>query len=380
MQLSRSLASRGHEVLHLHFADFPTPKGPITWQANDPSTLTIEGLTTGGHIQTRHLIRRFVEERRYGPALARRIVEYAPDVVISANTPLDAQEAARAAARRANARFVYWIQDLYSVAVSNILRRKAGVIGGLAAARFTRLERRILQDSDAVVAITEDFVPILAQWGVGADRIMVNHNWAPLNGVRPMSRNNDWARLHGLLGKRVLLYSGTLGLKHNPAVFLALAGELAHLHDVRVVVVSEGLGADWLRKRAQAYPNLILLPFQRYEQMSEVLGSADILVAILEPDAGVFSVPSKVLSYLAAGRPILAAIPSENLAARIVERQDAGVIVEPGNLDGLVSAAIRLLADTPMLLRCGENARAYAAANFDITEITNRFEVVLGVA
>ena len=64
----------------------------------------------------------------------------------------------------------------------------------------------------------------------------------------------------------------------------------------------------------------MLLPFQPYEVLPEVLASADVLLAILEPEAGVFSVPSKVLSYHCAGRPILAAIPAENLAARIIER------------------------------------------------------------
>ena len=55
----------------------------------------------------------------------------------------------------------------------------------------------------------------------------------------------------------------------------------------------------------------MLLPYQPFGRLSEVLASADVLVALLESDAGAYSVPSKVLTYLAAGRPILGAIPAE---------------------------------------------------------------------
>jgi colanic acid biosynthesis glycosyl transferase WcaI len=377
VQLSRELARRGHEVLHLHFGDFQTPKGPLASCPDDPETFTVEGLGIGEPFQKYRFARRLIQERRYGSVLARRIRAFAPDVVVSANSPLDAQEAARAASHRTGALFVFWIQDVYSVAVERTLRRRAPLIGPLVARRFTRLEQRTLRASDAVVAITADFVPILTRWGVAAERITVIENWAPLDDIRPSAKDNGWSRMHGLADKRVLMYSGTLGLKHDPGVFLALATGLADNADVRVVVISEGLGADWLRERSADHPNLVLLPFQPFEAMSRVLASGDILVAVLEPEAGVFSVPSKVLSYLAAGRPILGTMPADNLAARIVQRAAAGHIVAPGDTKGLVAAAQELVADPEACRVAGENARAYAEATFDLQRITDRFEAVM---
>ena len=154
VQLSRELARRGHEVLHLHFADFQTPKGPLAPRADDPHTFAVQGLGIGEPFQKYRFGRRLVQERRYGAVLARRIREFAPDVVIAANTPLDAQEAARKASHRTGARFVLWLQDVYSVAITRKVRTRAPVIGPLVAHRFTRLEQRTLRSSDAVVAIT----------------------------------------------------------------------------------------------------------------------------------------------------------------------------------------------------------------------------------
>ncbi len=82
------------------------------------------------------------------------------------------------------------------------------------------------------------------------------------------------------------------------------------------MVVAEGLGADWLarQKAAARLDNLILLPLQAYHALPEVLTSADILTATLEASAGIFSVPSKGLSYMCAERALLLSAPSANLA------------------------------------------------------------------
>ena len=68
-----------------------------------------------------------------------------------------------------------------------------------------------------------------------------------------------------------------------------------------------------------------LLPFQPYERLSEVFGSADVLVVLLEKSAGAFSVPSKTLSYLCAGRPVIGLMPAENLASQLLRDAECAV-------------------------------------------------------
>ena len=166
-------------------------------------------------------------------------------------------------------------------------------------------------------------------------------------------------------------------MKHDPGLLL----DLARAHpDCAVAVVSEGLGADWLRARAAEAPNLVLLPFQPFARLGEVLASADILVAVLEPDAGIFSVPSKVLTYLCAGRPLLLAIPPENLAARIVARAGAGLAAAPVDRAAFLAAAATLAGDAKMRAEMGAKALDYAAKTFDIAAIAARFEAILDSA
>jgi glycosyltransferase involved in cell wall biosynthesis len=292
----------------------------------------------------------------------------------------DIQAAALAVCRRLGIGFVFWAQDLTAVAIDRLLRRRLPVIGALAGAYYLAREKRLLRESDAVVAIAGDFVPLFESWGIRRDRVEVIENWAPLDELAARPRDNDWARAQGLAGKLVFLYSGTLGLKHNPTLLLRLAERFRNNAAVRVVVISEGLGADWLRDNAAGLSSLILLPYQPFEKLPEVHASADVLVAILEPDAGAFSVPSKISSYLCAGRPILAALPPENLSARIIAKAQAGIAVSPGDEAGFLAAADRLAGEATARARFGNNALDYAAKTFDIRAIGDRFESILARA
>jgi glycosyltransferase involved in cell wall biosynthesis len=376
-QLSRHLAKLGHEVLHVFFADFQAPRGALTRREDDPPGFAIRGISLGRPFEKYNLFRRVFQEIAYGRKLAEAIGEFRPDVALAGNAPLDIQAISTKYCLRHRIPLVYWHQDIYSVAIDKILRRKFSLLGAAIGARYIALEKWLLRNSDHVVTITEDFLPILTEWGTPRDRITVIENWAAREDLTVQPRDNPWAREHGLADKLVFLYSGTLGLKHNPDLLLQLARRYRDRPEVRVVVNSEGLGSDWLRENGRGLDNLVLLPFQPFERLPEVLATGDVLISVLDPDAGIFSVPSKVLTYLSAGRPVLGSIPAENLAARIIVRNEAGLVAPPDDTQAFLAAAGRLADDTPLRARLGKNALDYATRTFDIDAITARFAGLL---
>jgi glycosyltransferase involved in cell wall biosynthesis len=377
VQLSRELARRGHTVRHLCFPEFQAPKGPLARRPDDPAAFDVAFLDLGAPFEKHSFVRRWRQERRLGVLARAAIAVWKPDVVLAGNAPLDVQEGSLAGARDAGAGFVYWLQDLVGIAMRKILGRKLSLPGTLVGLAYEAKERRLLRAADAVVSITADFEPLLARWGVAPARVHTIENWAAREEIVAAPRDNAWARAHGLAGRPTFLYSGTLGMKHDPGLLLDLAQAQP---GCAVVVVSEGLGADWLRARAAQAPNLVLLPFQPFARLGEVLASADVLVAVLEPDAGIFSVPSKVLTYLCAGRPLLLAIPPENLAARIVTRIGAGLTAAPYDRATFLAAVAKLADDAAARAEMGAKALDYAAKTFDIAAIAARFETILGSA
>jgi len=302
------------------------------------------------------------------------IGEEKPDVVISGNSPTDVQSCLLTSCHRRNIAFAHWVQDIYCKALKFVLRPHLGPLAGAAAFPFQCVDKWIVQNSDAVVAISAGFLPLLQEWGATGESLAVIENWAPLNEIRVMPHGNSWSELFDWNGEPVFLYAGTLGLKHRPEQIYALAEAL--LGKARVVVVSEGVGRQYLASQPEL-ANLTLLDFQPYAKVPEMLATADVLLATLEEDAGTFAVPSKVLTYLCAGRAVLLTAPYRNLAAQVVRRSGGGVVVDPGDACGWIDAGLRLAGDAERRGSLGTMARQYAEANFDIERIADQFEAVL---
>lgn len=384
VELSRFLAFQGHEVLHAYAGSLQTPRGDLSNHPDDPPGFSSRQMDM--HPEYAQFKYSFRHRRRmeiaYGKTCAKVILEWRPDTVLSANTPTESQEAIMAACRAIKTRFVFWAQDFYSIAVDKLVRKKIPLLGPLIGSYYKRLERRQLQGSDAIVAITEDFVPIMqSAFKVGAERITVIPNWAPLASLPVLDKGNDWSRSMGMDSHFVFLYSGTLGMKHNPNLLLQLALQYRETPAVRVMVISEGIGAQWLLDKKDAYhlQNLHILAYQPFNKMPEVMASADVLLTVLEPEAGIFSVPSKVLTYLCAQRPLLLAVPAINLASRIILANRAGITVEPSDLQGFLKAAESLRSNSTTAQACGSAGRAYAEQTFNIERIAARFCSVLSI-
>lgn len=380
MDLSRELARRGHTVLHTYFADnTSTPKGSDS-AADLVPTLAIKGLHIQRRFEKHGLFSRRAADIEYGEAVAAEVRSFRPEVVLSGDMPLDGQRILVKATRAAQARFVFWLQDVYSTAVRFVLRRKASLLAGMAGWYYEQVEKALLRESDAIVCIAPAFAEQLARWGIAGPHVSVIPNWAPVEEIVPTAKDNAWARDMGVADRFCFVYSGTLGMKHRPELLLELAKRLEARGDARLIVVAGGAGADWLaeHKHEVSAEALTLLPFQPYERVPEVLGAADVLITLLDAEAGTFAVPSKTLAYLCAGRALVIAAPAENEAAKVVARAKAGFVVPPQSAEPLLEAAIRLLDDAALREECARNARRYAEQHFAIGAIAERFLRVMG--
>lgn len=379
--LSRELARRGYAVTHLFSAGVVSPRGRLRRSGGDPEHLRFVAVGDPDHGPARdRLVARWLGEYRYGRALVRALAETAPDVVLSGNTPIDAQVAALAWCRRNGVRFVHWLQDVIGDAMTRILGSRLGPLGTLIGKTYTARERAIWRGSNHVISISGEFDRKVAAVGIPAARRSVIANWAPVHDLPVTPKDNPWSRARGLDRRFVFLYAGTLGFKHNPELLLELAETFRGVNDTAVVVVSEGPAADWIAReaRVRGLDNVLTVGFQPQEVFREVLGAGDVLVALLEPEASGASVPSKVLSYMCASRPILAAVPASNPAARLVSAIGAGIVADPRSPRRFVDAALQLRRVGPAVLsEMGGAAREYAEAHFDIRVIADRFERVL---
>lgn len=374
VQLSRELATRGHHVMHAFPTGLPGPKGRLQKSESDPARLSICPIPLSGSFRKYSPSRRFVTQRKYARDLKALLSEHKPDVVLSGNTPIDVQGELLWHCRRNNIGFVHWVQDVYCHAIEFFLRRKFKGLATPLSMPFRSLENIVVSKSSSTIVIAPAFKTLLTEWGIPESKIRILENWAPLDEVPRLPRRNAWAAEHGLEDKPVFLYSGTLGLKHRPDLLYDIAKTLGNA--CKVVLISEGVGRDFLEKMPPL-DNLLLLNFQPYDRLPEVLASADVLLATLEADAGQFAVPSKILTYLCAGRPVLLAAPKANLAASVVQRSRGGMVVDPNNTAAWLEAAQKLCFSEELRAELSRNARHYAEETFDIKKIGSAFEETL---
>jgi len=381
-ELSRKLADLGHHVDHVSSDQYVSGKGHLEHQPGDSADLTFSGIAVGVPFKKYSPLARARFERHYGRAWIKRLKADRPDVVIACNLPLISMFQFARYARRTNLPYVMWHQDIYSAGMADELRRKvprpAAAAGSVA---FERMEAYCARNANHVVAIGDAFKEVYPSWNVDPANVSVIPNWAPLDKVFPVGRTNR--RSAYLFDEREslrLVYAGTIGHKHNPQLLLDLLRITLEVGTpASLAVISEGEAADGIAEagRAEGLP-IRLFPFQSADTLPDVLSSADVLVALLEPDATRFSIPSKVLSYMAAGRPILGLMPEDNPAASDILL--TGGHVAPPNSEGAKSAAAwlaELHADRDKVASIGRRARNIAEQKFDLTKVALHFDGIL---
>jgi colanic acid biosynthesis glycosyl transferase WcaI len=372
-ELSRRLRDCGHTVRHTYAEEYTSGKGDFR---SEPG-VTFDPIVVGKPLGKYSFIWRTDYEVRFAARLARDIVASKPDVVILCNTPLIVLAAVTRLLKRRRIPWILWHQDVYSAGMAaEVQRRLPAPIARPLSAAIRRSERSSCLRAASIVAIGPGFVPHYDSWGVPADKVRVIPNWAPLQEIMPGERANAWAREHDLADASVrLVYAGTLGRKHRPLLLLELHEALrAKGVDAGLVVVSEGIGAEEIRKKGG--DGVLVLPFQPADKLPLVLASGDVLVALLESDAAEFSIPSKVLSYLAAGRPVIGMMPSSNPAAHDIEA--CGGVVVPPTTEGAESAAAWAMqltsADREAI---GNRARHYAESTFAVEQKVEQFDELI---
>jgi glycosyltransferase involved in cell wall biosynthesis len=377
---------------------WPADRGQLSYLfgmqqiARNTAVKNTNELASGGVVRALHVRRtaaadNFIARQRMEAEAGRTAVDQLtalnPDLVIGANNPLDVQVRIEKWCRQRGKPFVFWLQDLRGAATQSILQSRIPLFGRLLGRYYARAEHSLLRQSAHIIAIAEDFCSEVLSAGVHPDKISIIPNWAPIARLPIRPRENAWSRQHRLAEKRVILYTGNLGMKHNPALLLALCKAVKQNPEIVVVVVADGVGADWLRTQAkqQGLVNLHSHSLVNSDVLPDVLGAAEFMVVLLEPDASAYSVPSKTWTCLCAGKPLVMAMPKENQAALIVRRIGAGVCSHPRDEAGFVENCLDMLAKTPdERAAIGAHGRAFAESNFHLPTISERVSRCIDLA
>jgi glycosyltransferase involved in cell wall biosynthesis len=217
------------------------------------------------------------------------------------------------------------------------------------------------EDAEHVVTIGSAIRKMLIDKGVSSERVSILPNWIDTETVVPADKNNalqkEWEIDNDVF---VVLYAGTFGRIHGTSILLDVANQLRE-HNILLLLVGQGYDFDMLANEVdgRGLQNILVKPFVPRNRLSEMQALADVSIVLTKSGFGLTSVPSKVLGYMAASRPILAAVDAQSDTANLISAANAGIVVEPENVAEIVSALIALKNKPKKLKQWGMNAREY---------------------
>lgn len=176
-----------------------------------------------------------------------------------------------------------------------------------------------------------------------------------------------------------VVFAGNLGTVQSLETILDSAEILQNETDITIYLVGSGSRSDWLRSEISRR-NLVNVKLPGRFPLSimpTILSRASaLLVSLVRSPVMSQTVPSKVQAYLAAGRPIIAALDGEG--ARVISQAAAG-IASPAEDAGRLADAILLLkrSSAEELSRMGNSARAFYEANFEPRLLAVRLKQLL---
>ncbi|MGV9827822.1 glycosyltransferase family 4 protein [Gordonia sp. NPDC003429] len=347
-QLAEGLVERGHRVtVFTGMPHYPEWKVAAAYEGRSEAWEHIRGVR----------IRRFSHHVSAGGTLAgrtrlevsfgRRAVSAHwgnPDLVITVTPPLmaSAMIVARARAQRIPVGTI--VQDLYGRGVE-----ETGGGGALAKGALA-FESAVLRGADGVSVIHRHFRDSVIDMGVQPDAVSVNRNWSHLREPDARSREEvaSIRHKHGWSDDEcVVLHTGNMGLKQglHSVVEAAQHAEAAG-KPLRFVLVGNGNQRAALEAASVGIERLQFIDPLPDAEYSDVLAAADMLLVNELPGLRGMAVPSKLTTYFAAGRPVLAAVAGDGVSADEVRSSGAGVVVAPGEPQQLVTEALALANDS----------------------------------
>ncbi len=275
---------------------------------------------------------------------------------------------------------INYIQDVYPESAEAAGFVKAG---SLISRIALSVDRWVCNCSAVNVTIDESLKKTLARTrGLNDEQLEVVHNWIDGSRIKPTPRTGGWRRENGIEKEKILfMFAGTMGHVSGVDILITVAEELQKRkrEDVLIVCIGEGPLKPKMVNDAERLDlrNILFLPFQPTGRLSEVQSEGDVMFLPMQQNHQVSSVPSKLIAYMAAGRPILCSAPLSSTVSQIVMKADCGRVVFPAVASAIADTLGEMVEDVKTLMSNGANSRTFFENHFDLDIAMKRFDRLL---
>jgi colanic acid biosynthesis glycosyl transferase WcaI len=244
---------------------------------------------------------------------------------------------------------------------------------------FRELESFLFREADLLVVHSEGNRRYVVERRGTPKTVCVVPNWIDTQAIKPAARQNGLRLSLGLEERFIVSYAGVMGYSQDLETVLASAELLRDNPDIAFLLVGNGVQKSALVRQArrQNLQNVYFLPMQPKEKYSEVLSASDVCLVTLRKEVQTPVVPSKIISIMAAGRPVLASLSLQGDAARLIREARCGLCLPPGDTRAMAHAISRLYLEPSLRGKMGAEGRRYAVAHFSLERCAAHLESCL---
>lgn len=309
-------------------------------------------------------------------AVATLLSRRPPDVIVAIGPPLQTGFASLFLKRLWGCPALYWMQDIVPDAAVNVGMMKDGAALRLA----RRMERAVYEGVDRIGVISDGFRNNLSAKNIAPQKLALLPNWAD---AETFDATPADAGTRSSLGwdpaDFVVMHAGSMGAKQRLENVVGAFRQLEAVDRLRLVFLGGGNCSDAIRSEARRLDvkRVVFLPTAAQADYINLLRAADLLLINQAGTVIDALIPSKLLTYLLAGKPVVAAVNAESETAKFIRRAGCGLIAEPDRPGALAAAILRLENDPAARMRLGAAGAAFVRAHCDKTVLLDRFAAVL---
>ncbi len=326
-------------------------------------------------------LRRILAQLSFGciaPFLAYKAIG-SVDVIIVESPPLFNVIAAHMIAWRKSCPMIFWVADLWPESAVRL-----GILRNSLLIRLSEwLEGSTYRRSSIIWVVTQGMRETLIRRGIPLEKLLLITNGVDTAKFRPLPQAQARAEL-GWADRFTLLYAGNHGLVYAMTTLLDAAGMLQDYPDIHMILAGDGVKKAELvsEARKRCLKNVTFLDPVSHDRMPLLWAAADICLIPLRKLALVEgSLPVKMFEVMACARPFV--LGAEGIARNLAEQEaNAGIVVEPENVEALVSAILYLRTHPEEAEALGIRGHEYVKFHFDYERLTavldTRLEILLG--
>jgi len=266
---------------------------------------------------------------------------------------------------------IFWVLDLWPESLSATGAVKSPII--LDGVR--RVVKFIYDRCDKILVQSRGFVSRIKELSIPSEKILYFPSWAE-DLYQPLSRSHNY-EIPELPRGFLVMFAGNIGVAQDFPTLLGAAEKLKSHKNIHWIIIGDGRKFDWVKEEVLnrgLSQNVHLLGRYPLEKMPSFFSKADVLLVTLKRDPIMsLTIPGKIQSYLASGRPIIAAMDGEG--AQIIREAGAGMACPAENIDGLAQAVFQMSQKSLDGLKImGEKGHQYYKENFDRLSLFDKLE------